>query len=235
MTTSKLDQPLKIHGVPLSVHTRKVIVAARLKGFAHEVVPVAPVVPGSTPPNWRDLSPLGLIPAIEHGDYRLADSMAIVLYLERLRPEPALVPRDPRQMGEALAIDAWAGTALFRRVVHPLFHNQVVRPKIRKEVCDQNAIDEALGVAVPEAFDWLEARGSNAFLVGGALTVADIAVVSNLITWSYLGHRLDPKRYPRLDAYFRGHVRSPALAAVIERERPFVEQMGLDAGWHAGG
>jgi glutathione S-transferase len=34
---------LKIYGVPLSVHTRKVIVVARLKGLPYEVVPVVPV------------------------------------------------------------------------------------------------------------------------------------------------------------------------------------------------
>lgn len=31
---------LKIFGVPISVHTRKVIVAALAKGLPHEVVPV---------------------------------------------------------------------------------------------------------------------------------------------------------------------------------------------------
>jgi hypothetical protein len=36
---------LKIHGVPFSAHTRKVIVAAIEKGIAHEVVPVIPLTP----------------------------------------------------------------------------------------------------------------------------------------------------------------------------------------------
>ena len=65
---------LKIYGVPISVHTRKVIVAAIAKGLAHEVVPVVPVVPGNPPPNWRELSPTGLIPALVDGDFTLADS-----------------------------------------------------------------------------------------------------------------------------------------------------------------
>lgn len=36
---------LKIYGVPISVHTRKVIVAALHKGLAFESVPVAPEAP----------------------------------------------------------------------------------------------------------------------------------------------------------------------------------------------
>ena len=54
---------LKIHGVPISVHTRKVIVAALHKGLAYELVPVVPVVPDSLPPNWRELIAL-LYPAV---------------------------------------------------------------------------------------------------------------------------------------------------------------------------
>ena len=40
---------LKILGVPVSVHTRKVIVAAQAKGLPFEVVPVVPVIPDNPP------------------------------------------------------------------------------------------------------------------------------------------------------------------------------------------
>ena len=42
---------LKIYGVPISVHTRKVIVAALHKGLSFEVIPVVPVIPDKLPPN----------------------------------------------------------------------------------------------------------------------------------------------------------------------------------------
>jgi glutathione S-transferase len=60
---------LEIYGVPISVHTRKVIVVALAKDLSHEVVPVVPVVPDSLPPNWRRLSPTGKIPALTDGDF----------------------------------------------------------------------------------------------------------------------------------------------------------------------
>lgn len=68
---------LKIHGVPISVHTRKVIVVALAKGLPYENLPVVPVIPGGTPANWREISPTGKIPAISHGEFTLADSSAI--------------------------------------------------------------------------------------------------------------------------------------------------------------
>ena len=74
---------LKIYGVPISVHTRKVIVVALAKDLPHEVVPVVPVIPDNPPANWRQLSPTGKIPALSDGDFTIADSAAICAYLER--------------------------------------------------------------------------------------------------------------------------------------------------------
>jgi glutathione S-transferase len=218
---------MKIYGVPLSVHTRKIIGAARLKNIPYELQPVVPVIPGNPPPNWRELSPLGLIPAIEDEGFRLADSTAILHYLERKVPEPALLPSEPQALGTALFLDAWAGTALFGAVVRPLFHNQIVRPNINKLPADQSQIDAALRLAVPEAFTYLESLIRGSFLVGSAPSIADLAVVSNLIMFNYLGHRIGPG-FPKLDTYFRRHLDSPLLSAILEAEKPFAAQMALD-------
>jgi glutathione S-transferase len=218
---------MKIYGVPLSVHTRKVIVAARLKEVPFELQVVIPVIPGNPPPNWRDISPTGLIPAIEDDGFLLADSTAIIHYMERKNPKPALLPAANREFGAALFLDAWAGSALFRSVVHPIFHNQVVNPMIRKIAADQAAIDAAKTEAAPEAFGYLESLDPGDFLVGGTLTIADLAVVSNLIVFHYLGCRIEP-RFPKLNAYFQRHLESPALRVALAEEKPFVDQMGLD-------
>ena len=214
-------RPLKIYGVPFSVHTRKVIVAARLKEIPHEITPVTPVIPHRLPPDWRAISPTGLIPAIDDDGYLLADSTAILLYLDRRYPQPPLLPTDPREFGRALFLDAWAGGALFRRIIHPLFHNEIVGPNLRKKPGDQAAIEAAMGEGVPEAFSYLEQLGAERFLVGGALSIADLAVVSNLILFHYLGRRIDGQRFPKLAAYFEQH--RVSLAPVLAAERPFVD------------
>jgi glutathione S-transferase len=227
MSTSS-QTPLKIFGTPLSVHTRKVILAARLKAIPREVIPVVPVVPDNPPPNWRSLSPTGLIPAVDDNGYVLADSTAIVGYLERKVPEPAILPPHPEDLGRALFLDSWAGSALFRLVIHPLFHHQVVRPNLRKTAGDPAAIEAALKQSAPDAFTYLESLAPEAHLVAGALSIADLAVVSNLIMFHYLGHRIDAVRFPRLAAYFRHQLRAPVMVETLADEKPFVESMGLD-------
>jgi glutathione S-transferase len=212
---------LKIYGVPISVHTRKAIVAALAKGLPHEVVPVVPVVPGNPPPNWRELSPTGKIPALADGDFVVEDSAAICAYLERLQPAPALYPKDARAYARTLALEQYAGT-LFREVVHPLFHETFVHPKIRNIPADSARVNDVLTYAVPEHFGYLDG-------VPWAedLCVAQVAVASNLVTYQYIG--FDPRwdDYPNLAAMVRRVKAHPAMAEALRRERPVVQSMGL--------
>lgn len=217
---------LKIYGVPISVHTRKVIVVALAKNLAHEVVPVVPVIPDNPPPNWRQLSPTGKIPALTDGDFTISDSAAICAYLERQRPDPAVYPQPAREFAWALSLEQYAGT-LFREVVHPLFHETVVQPKIRNVPTNRSKVDEVLNRAVPEAFAYLDGIAGDGFLAGKVMSVADIAVTSNLITYQYIGFDLYRDRYPRLAALYNRVVRQPAMREALRRENVMVASMGL--------
>ena len=218
---------LKIYGVPISVHTRKVILAARFKQLPFELVPVVPVLPDSPPPHWRTLSPTGLIPVLEDGEFTLADSAAICAYLEQLHPTPPLYPQGARERAKALWYEQYAGGTLFRSVVHPLFHEVVVNPRIHQMPTQAARVDAVLTRDMPEAFGYLDSVAGDGFLVGGAVSVADLAVVSNLVNWQYIGFALDRNRFPRLAGLYDRVVRLPLVTAALREEQPAVRQMGL--------
>ncbi|MES2936046.1 MAG: glutathione S-transferase family protein [Pseudomonadota bacterium] len=217
---------LKIYGVPISVHTRKAIVAAIAKQLPHEVVPVAPVAPASLPPDWDELSPTGKIPVLAHDGFVLADSAAICAYLEHLQPQPPLYPGEARAHALAISLEQYAGQ-LFRDVVHPLFHETVVHPKLRGIPTDVARVDAVLTHALPPMFAYLDGAAARGWLAGDAMSIADIHVVSNLLTYQYLGFDLQRTRYPRLAALHDRTVRHPAVQEALRREQPSVEAMGL--------
>lgn len=219
---------LTIHGVPLSVHTRKTIVTAILKGIDYRFEVVIPVIPDNPPPNWSTLSPTELIPVLQDGGYTLANSSAICQYLDRKQPSPQLLPDDLEEHGRVLWFDAYAGGTVFRHVVHPLFHQKVVGPNIRREPTDQAIVDEVLNHVQPKIFSYLESQISGKFLVGDTLTLADIAVTSNFIVYQYLGCAIDAGKYPKLSTYLRETTTLDAFQRALADEKPFVEQMGLD-------
>jgi glutathione S-transferase len=218
---------LTIYGVPLSVHTRKAIVTAILKNIDYKSEVVIPVMPGNPPPNWGALSPTGLIPVMRDGDFTLADSTAICLYLEKKQPAPAVLPADIRDYARVLWFDAYAGGTIFRHVVHPLFAQMVVGPKIRNIPTDGGAVNEVLTNVQPKILSYLDSQIAGRYLVGDVMTLADIAITSNFIVYQYLGLEIDATRYPNFSRYVRGIMATTAFQRALADERPFVEQMGL--------
>ena len=70
---------LPIYSGPLSLFTAKVRVALAEKGLDYQHDPVNPFAP---PAGYRDVSPLGKIPAFKDGDRSLCDSSVICAYLD---------------------------------------------------------------------------------------------------------------------------------------------------------
>jgi glutathione S-transferase len=219
---------ITIYGVPLSVHTRKAIVTAILKKMDYKFEVVIPVIPDNPPPNWSVLSPTGLIPVLQDADYTLADSNAICLYLEKKQSTPPILPSDAKEYGRVLWFDAYAGGTIFRDVVHPLFHETIVGPNIRKVPSDRAVIDNVLNKVQPKIFGYLESQICGKFLVGNTMTLADIAIVSNFVVYQYIGYKLDAAKYPKLVRYTKDIAATDAYRKALGDEEPFVASMGLD-------
>lgn len=215
---------LTIHGVPVSVHTRKVIVTAIEKNLAYRNEPVIPFNP---PAGWDRLSPTGKIPVLSDGEFDLPDSSVICAYLERTQPEPSLYPRDTAAHVRALWFEEYADGTVFREVVHGLFFQKVIRPKILGQTTDTSAVAVIQADSMPRVFGYLEGALADAYLAGGQFTVADIAIVSNLINYHYLGYRIDP-RFPRLAAYFKAMLGQKSIATALAAEQQAATGMGLD-------
>ena len=87
--------------------------------------------------------------------------------------------------------------------MHPLFHQTIVNPNIRKAPTDKAVVDDVLRNVQPKIFGYLEGEIGGKFLVGNALTLADIAITSNFIVYQYIGFPMDAAKYPKLAKYLR--------------------------------
>jgi glutathione S-transferase len=217
-----------IYGVPLSIHVRKVIVAALEKRLEHRVETVFPFDP---PAGWRDLSPTGKIPAMKHGDLTLADSSVIVAYLEKRFPELPLNPSDPAQYAQALWFEEYVDSQIAPDVIG-LFQQKVLGPRLRQKEPDPAVVGRLLNEDLPPKFAYLErALDGGDYLVGGRMSVADITLASDLTIFHYLGCRLDAARHPNLLAHFKRMLQRDSFRKALAAEQPFAENMGLDRGF----
>lgn len=82
---------LKLYGAPLSNYYNMVKAALLEKGVEFEEV----MSPPSQEEGYLAKSAMGKIPCIETEDGFLAETLAILDYIEETWPEPALLPKDP--------------------------------------------------------------------------------------------------------------------------------------------
>ena len=132
----------------------------------------------------------------------LADSSAIIHYLEAKHPEPALIPADPKERGRTIWFDEFADTILFACGGHDLFqpHRRAALPQARRRSCRRRM--RPSGSTLPPLLDYLEGViPESGFLVGDRLTLADLAVASPFANLAHCGVAIDAGRYPKVTRY----------------------------------
>jgi glutathione S-transferase len=214
---------LKIHGVPFSAHTRKVIITALEKGIAYELIPVVPLSP---PKGWNELSPLGLLPVVQNGGTTLADSSVICLYLEKKYPESAFYPSDPEAFARALWIEEFVDGGLAAHVLRGVLMQKVFAPKFLNQPPDQTLVERSVKELIPPKLAYLEKALSEDWFAGDAFSIGDVAVASILLNYHYAGLELEKGRHPRLCAFLERALTRASFRKAFEVEIPAATQIG---------
>jgi len=207
-----------LYGSSVSPFVRKVLAFAAEKGVELELKPTgAP----NHDPEFLEASPFRKMPALRDGDFTLADSTAIIDYLDSVKPEPNLIPKDPKAHAKAIWFEEFADTILcatggkmfFHRVVAPIFYG---RPG------DDAAADEAEKTELPPILDYLEKTiPASGWLVEDRLTLADISVASGFVNLLHLGIVPNPDTHPKLAAYIAKMHARPSYAGWVAKEKAF--------------
>lgn len=212
---------MKLYGFPLSPFVRKVMVAAREKGLEYEMVPANPSQPSE---EFLKVSPFSKIPALSDGDFCLADSTAIVTYLEAKHPDPPLLPAEPRARGRAIWFEEVADTVLIPAGA-PIVINRFLRPQIFGTEGDEEAA-KAGEQAVIKPLDYLEGELGQGDWLDGGFTVGDLSVACTIKTLGYAGWSLDSARYPKIAAWYERVCARDAWQAAAAEEAAIFARLG---------
>jgi glutathione S-transferase len=204
-----------LYGASISPFVRKVMVYAAEKGIALDLVPVGI---GDTNPDFLAASPFKKMPALSDGDFKISDSTAIITYLEAKFPETPMLPSDPAERARVIWFEEFADTMLVTGG-GKIFFNLVVAPKFMGRPGDEAAVALGKQELLP-LWDYLESViPASGFLVGGRMTLADIAVVAPFVNTDLVGYSPDAANYPKLNAYLAGIQSRPSFVACIQRDR----------------
>jgi glutathione S-transferase len=210
-----------VYGSSLSPFVRKVLAFAAEKELAVELKPTGL---GSQDPDFLEASPFGKMPGFRDGDFAISDSTAIVTYLDAIKPEPRLIPEEPRARARAIWFDEYADTILFG-CGQKMFFNRIVAPRFLGRPGDEEAATKAECEDLPPLLDYLErVIPESGFLVEDRLTLADISVASPFANLRHLDYALDSARYPRLANYVQTILDRPSFRNWVERETAFLQR-----------
>ena len=212
-----------LYGASISPFVRKVLMCASEKGLKLEHKPVAP---HADDPAFKAASPLGKIPALADGEYNLADSSAIVHYLDAKYPTTPMIPAEAKARGKVIWFEEYCDTVVFA-VGTVIFVNRVLLPLFRKTPGDAVKADDFAASQIPPIFAYLESVvPAQGFLVGNDFTLADAALTCQLINLRHSKVTVDAGKYPRLAAYFARNVARASVSGVVADEEKMLKAMG---------
>ena len=193
-----------LHQWEVSPFCAKVRKLLRLKGIAFRVENYN----GLRALKAAKLAPTRQLPVLDWGPERIADSTAIAAFVDQRVPTPPLYPADPREAALARRYEDWAGASLYHYGIYfrveyaqpraqaiallcagrPAWERALFAPvytrRLRAQV-DALGLTRRDGPGIEAAYlrliDDLDASlRERDWLVGGAISIADLAVSAQL-------------------------------------------------------
>jgi len=167
-----------IHSIPGSPFGRAVLLALEEKSARYRLVPVAPGM--FKTPEHLTRHPFGRVPVLDHGDFRLYETQAILRYVDRVLPKSALTPADPRsaaRMDQLMNINDWY---LFQGVASVIGFQRVVGPRLMGLTPNEEAIAAAMPKAHTVFAELARQLGGDTFFAGDSISLADLILAPQL-------------------------------------------------------
>ncbi|EYU23489.1 hypothetical protein ABFS82_01G074200 [Erythranthe guttata] len=173
---------LKVYADRMSQPSRAILIFCKANGLEFEEVPIQLAKKQHHSPEFAEINPMKQVPAIVHGDFKLFESHAILIYLASAFPGVAdhWYPADARKRAKIHSVLDWHHSNLRRGSVGYIFNNTIalafglpLNPKAEAE-------GEKLLLASLSTIEslWLE---DGPFLLGNSKpSIADLSLVCEI-------------------------------------------------------
>jgi maleylacetoacetate isomerase len=208
---------IQIYGFWRSIASFRVRVALKLKGLPFEEIPIDILSGEQFEPCYEAVNAERVVPTFIHDGHSVFQSLAIIEYLEDIRPEPRLMPQDPRERAYARSL-----SLMTIADAHPLVVPRVRNHLARAFGADAHAIERwgkhwtTEGLATYERL--LARRAPAPFALGAEPVLADICIAGQVVGAHFL--KLDLAAFPIVARLAERCFALPAFATSHPFEQP---------------
>jgi maleylacetoacetate isomerase len=208
---------IQIYGFWRSIASFRVRVALKLKSLPFDEIPIDILSGEQFEPAYAAVNAEQVVPTFIHDGHSVFQSLAIIEYLEDIKPEPRLMPRDPKERAYARSL-----ALMTIADAHPL-----VVPRVRNHLAktfgaDAHAIEDwgrhwtTEGLATYERL--LARRAPAPFALGAEPGLADICIAGQVVGAHFLKLQLDA--FPTVSRLTDRCFALPAFATSHPFEQP---------------
>lgn len=200
----------------------RVRIALNLKGIAYEPQFVHLPKGAHRLPEYAQLNPQALVPTLVTDDgFRLAQSLAIMEFLEETHPTPALLPRDAKARARVRSL-----SDLIACEIHPLNNLRTLQYLKRALAQSDEQVNGWYRHWIADGLGKLEAalsgtEGTGSFCHGDAPSMADCCLVPQIFNAKRYDCDLSP--YPTVMRIFDGCMRREAFDRAQPSKQPDAE------------
>jgi maleylacetoacetate isomerase len=208
---------IQIYGFWRSIASFRVRVALRLKGLPFEEIPIDILSGEQFKPGYEAVNAERVVPTFIHDGHSVFQSLAIIEYIEDIRPNPRLIPEDAKERAYARSL-----ALMTIADAHPL-----VVPRVR------NHLTKTFGVDAKAVEDWgkhwtteglatyerlLTRRAPAPFALGADPGLADICIAGQVVGAHFL--KLELGDFPAVARLADRCFALPAFATSHPFEQP---------------
>lgn len=207
---------MKLYGYWRSSSAYRVRIALNLKGISYSAVATNLRRGAHRTLEYAERNPQGLVPLLEDGELRLAQSLAILEYLDETWPEPRLLPAEPAARAEVRSL-----ALLMSCEIQPLNNRRVLSYLERRLALETPDLHSWYRYWVAEGFAAVEAqlkRSAGRFCFGDGLTLADLCLVPQV--YDARRYKCDLKPFPLIRRIEETCLALPAFDAARPENQP---------------
>jgi glutathione S-transferase len=162
---------LKVYGRANSINVRKVLWMLAEIGLPYEREDWGRGFRSTDDPVFRKINPVGVVPVIDDGNFRLRESNTIVRYLAEKHGRADLYPKELEARATTESFMDWASTDLANGM-RSVFHGLVVKNPAYADLVDAGVREWAQQMSVLEQ----HLAASGPYVMGQRFTIGDIPV-----------------------------------------------------------
>lgn len=209
---------LKLYSYFRSSASYRVRVALHWKKLKFEYIPVHLVKNGGEQhqPEYRKVNPMGHVPALDHDGFLVAESMAIISYLDQVFPQSRLFPEKPRDRARVMQL-----CELVNSGIQPLQNLKVQQLLEQTYHLPKPDSDGFVRHWIQDGFTNLEKvmeKTAGRFCLGDDVTAADCFVVPQCLTARRFG--VEVESFPNIARANKNALELEAFKLSVPEKQP---------------